>query len=86
MCKLLYYTHEGLFMCKGRVTLRCPNCNWQLEVTRPDSVHPSFSLGKPQENEVQGNIVEEVYNCKNPRCNAKITVYWYEAKLFLDRG
>jgi hypothetical protein len=72
-------------MCKAIIALRCPNCKRQLSVTRPDSLHPLYSLDKPRENEVEGDVIEQIYNCKNPGCKTKVTVYWYEAKLFLDR-
>jgi hypothetical protein len=72
-------------MCKAKVALRCPNCKRRLEVTRPDSSHPLFSLEKPRESDVEGDVIEQVYGCKNPDCNTETTVYWYEAKLFLDR-
>ncbi|MFB3888090.1 MAG: hypothetical protein ACE14S_01250 [Candidatus Bathyarchaeia archaeon] len=69
----------------GNVTLSCPSCKRKFTVTRPDSLHPSWSLEKPQESEA-GDVVEQVYGCKNPGCNAKFTVYWFETMMFLDRA
>jgi hypothetical protein len=71
-------------MCKAKEVLLCPNCKSRLEATRPDSAHPLYSLDKPPKNEVDGGVIEQVYSCKNPRCNAQVTVYWYETKLSLD--
>jgi len=74
----------GVFMCKARVALLCPNCKRKLAVTRPDSLHPLWSLGKPRFDDVEGEVVTQVYTCKNPECNTKVTVYWYGAKI--DQG
>ena len=68
-------------MCKARVALRCPSCKRKLAVTRPDTLHPLWSLEKPRLDEVKGDVVTQVYTCKNSDCNADVTVYWYEAKL-----
>jgi hypothetical protein len=84
MSSLAYYYWGGL-MCKAKATLSCPNCKRKFQVTRPDSSHPLHSLEKPQEITVEGDVIEEDYYCKNPECNAKTRVYWYETKLFLDR-
>lgn len=68
-------------MCKARVALICPNCKCKLAVTRPDALHPLWSLEKPRLDDVEGNVVTQVYTCKNPDCNTDVTVYWYEAKI-----
>jgi len=72
-------------MCKAIVGLRCPKCKRQINVTRPDSLHPLYSLKKPRESEIESDVIEQVYNCKNPDCKSNVTVFWYETKLFLDR-
>ena len=72
-------------MCKARVALRCPNCKRKLEVTISDSLHPLCSLEKPGDDEVESDVVTQVYTCKNPDCNAAVSVYWYNAKMLLDR-
>ena len=69
-------------MCKAKAALRCPNCKTKLEVTRPDTLHPLCSLEKPRDEDVAGDVVAQVYTCKNPDCNANVTVYWHESKLF----
>ena len=71
-------------MCMGKVTLRCPSCSQQVAVMRPDSVHPLWSLEKPQESDVAFDVLEQVYDCKNPSCNAKFTVYWYDKQKVLE--
>jgi hypothetical protein len=73
-------------MREGRATLVCPNCKRQLTITRPDSMHPIHSLNKPREIEIECDVIEQIHDCKNPYCKAKVTVYWYETKLFIDRG
>ncbi len=73
-------------MCMAKVALCCPNCKHQLVVTRPDSVHTCWSVDKPQASEVDADVVELVYDCKNPNCKAKFTVYWYETQVFLARA
>ena len=72
-------------MCLGKVTLRCPNCRRQFVVTRPDSSHPSWSLDKP-ENKPDADVIEQVYDCKNPNCKSTFTVYWHDTQMFLDRA
>ena len=52
-------------MCKAKEFLRCPNCRTRLEVTRPDSLHPLCSLEKPRDDEVEDDVVTQVYSCKN---------------------
>ena len=68
-------------MCKARVALNCPNCKRKLAVTRPDTLHPLWSLKKPRLDDVKGDIVTQVHTCKNPDCNTDVIVYWYEAKI-----
>jgi hypothetical protein len=65
-------------MCMGKVVVRCPKCKRHIQVTRPDSSHPFWSLGKPKEDEGITNVVEQVLECKNPGCAAKFTLYWYD--------
>jgi hypothetical protein len=72
-------------LCKARATLRCPLCKRRLEVTRPDSSHSLCSLEKPEDFEVEGAVVAQVYACKNPDCNSSVPVYWYESKMLLER-
>lgn len=73
-------------MCLAKVELCCPNCKQPLVVTRPDSMHTCWSVDKPQKSEGDTNVVELVYNCKNPNCKAKFTIYWYETQMFLARA
>ncbi len=65
-------------MCLGKVVVRCPKCHKPLQVTRPDSSHPFWSLDKPDESEGKVDVVEQVYECKNQSCGNKFTVYWYD--------
>ena len=71
-------------MCMGKVFLRCPSCSQQVVVMRPDSGHPSWSFEKPQASEVAVDALEQIYECKNPSCHTKFTVYWYEPQKLLE--
>ena len=73
-------------MCMARPKLNCPNCKQRLIATRPDSSHPYWSYDKPQETDVNGEILEQVYECKNPDCKKTFTVYWYDEPMFIDRA
>ena len=69
---------DGESMCMGKVVVGCPKCKRQLQVTRPDSDHPFWSLDKPKEDEDVSNVVEQVLECKNSACASRFTVYWYD--------
>ena len=72
-------------MCLGKVTVICPNCKQPLQLIRPDSLHPYCSLERPTEDVINDDIIEQPYTCKNPACGAKLKLYWYDTKMFLDR-
>jgi hypothetical protein len=65
-------------MCMGKVVVRCPVCSSQVQVARPDSGHPFWSINKPQKDEGIVNVVEQVLECGNPKCASKFSVYWYD--------
>ncbi len=65
-------------MCLGKVAVRCPKCKQTLQVTRPDSVHPFWSLDKPREDEDVANVLEQTLECKNKVCASKFVVFWYD--------
>jgi len=75
---------EGDIMSNRIVVMRCPHCNSPFEATRLDSSHSCYSLDKPMKRKAEKAIIK-VYACKNPKCKAKITVYWYDQTLFLNR-
>ncbi|MGF3522808.1 MAG: hypothetical protein ACQXXJ_06905 [Candidatus Bathyarchaeia archaeon] len=77
---------EGQTMCMARVTLSCPRCQQELIVTRPDSSHSCWSFDKPKDKELEADVVEQLYVCKNPSCKAKFTVYWYDTQMYLTRA
>jgi hypothetical protein len=81
----VHYVMGAVCLCKARVALHCSFCKRRLEVTRPDSSHPLCLLEKPSDDEAEGDVVTQVCTCKNSDCNKEIPVYWYEAKMFLDR-
>ncbi len=70
----------------GKVALYCPNCRQQITITRPDSAHPYWSFIKPPKSEVEADVLEQVYECKNVNCGSKFTVYWCETRIALDRA
>jgi len=65
-------------MCMAKVVVRCPKCKRALQVTRPDSGHPFWSLDKPREDEGIANVLEQTLKCKNEACGSKFSVYWYD--------
>jgi hypothetical protein len=65
-------------MCMGKVVVRCPKCKRQLQVTRPDSVHPFWSTEKPKKDEGVVNVEKQVLECKNQMCASKFSIYWYD--------
>ena len=71
-------------MCMGKVTLRCPSCSQQVVAMRPDSSHTRWSFEKPQDSEVAVDILEQVYDCKNPSCKTKFAVYWFDKQNLLE--
>lgn len=65
-------------MCMGRVIICCPECKKEQAVTRPDSFHNIWSFEKPRQDEVEGKVLDQVLECKNPNCKNNFTIYWYE--------
>jgi hypothetical protein len=65
-------------MCMGKTIVCCPTCKSQIQVTRPDSGRPFWSIDKPGKEEGIAEIVEETIECKNPTCAAKFLIYWYD--------
>ena len=65
-------------MCMGKVVVRPPKCKSKLQVTRPDSSHPFWSLDKPKEDEGVANVLEQTLECRNEACASKFVVYWYD--------
>jgi hypothetical protein len=65
-------------MCMGKVIVRCPVCENQIRVIRPDSSHPFWSTNKPRKDEGITNVVEQVLECKNSACASKFSIYWYD--------
>lgn len=64
-----------------RRILRCPKCEHRFEAENGDNLHPYCSVEKPKESEVvDGSIIEQPYDCSNPKCREPITVYWYQPK------
>jgi hypothetical protein len=70
--------YEDKTMCMGKVVVRCPKCKRPQQVTRPDSVHPFWSLEKPGDKEDKVNFVEQMLECKNSDCGTKFNIYWYD--------
>jgi uncharacterized protein YbaR (Trm112 family) len=62
----------------GKVVVRCPKCKRRLQVTRPDSGHPFWSLDKPKEEEDIANVSEQTLECRNEACASKFVIYWYD--------
>ena len=62
----------------GKVVVRCPTCKNQIQITRPDSGHPFWSVDRPKKDEGIENIVEQSIECKNSNCASKFSLYWYD--------
>jgi hypothetical protein len=62
----------------GKVVVRCPRCSKQLQITRPDSNHPFWSLDKPGKDEGIKDVIEQVLECRDQNCASKFSIYWYE--------
>ena len=73
-------------MTKDKVKLECPECYWMFETAKPNSFHPVASLNKPKENSFDGSVIEELYDCRNPKCRETFSIYWFEPKRFFDRS
>jgi len=69
---------------KQILSLNCPRCNSILDVEIPDKLRPCASINKLPDKK-SGIVIEKSYECKNASCQAKITVYWYDEFLFIDR-
>ena len=65
---------------KATVIKRCPFCEWTFEAEKGDKLHPICSTEKPQESDVTEDVIERVYDCRNPRCVKPITVCYYSGK------
>ena len=77
---------EAFFVRKDKVKLECPECYWMFNVKRPNSSHPVASLKKPKENSFDGTIIEELHDCRNPKCRKTFSIYWFEPKRFFERA
>lgn len=64
----------------------CMYCGTQFQVSPPDDNHPTASLDKPNEAEVQGTIKEMSYDCKNKDCLKPTILYWYRQKMSIGRA
>jgi hypothetical protein len=69
-------------MSKKNILIRCPNpnCNYLNEVSPPDKLHPHYSLEKPKDSDVDGDVKDVVIDCRNEKCRQSITIYWYMPK------
>jgi hypothetical protein len=60
-----------------KVVLECPRCHWMFEAERPDGLHLTSSFEKPQKSSVEGDVIEQNYVCRNPKCKNAFIVYWF---------
>jgi len=74
------------FVIKDKVKLECPECYLMFDAEKPNSFHPVASLTKPKENSFDGTVVEELHDCRNPKCRETFSIYWFEPKRFFDRS
>jgi hypothetical protein len=71
---------------EDEIKLECPQCYWIFDAERPNSFHPVASMSKPKENSADGSVIEELHNCRNPKCGKPFCIYWFEPKRFFDRS
>ena len=71
---------------KKTMTLRCPKCKYPFEATIPDSLHQACRTEKPTERNVDGDIIEQIFDCRNPQCLVPVTVCCYRQKGFFKRA
>lgn len=69
---------------KNKRQLRCPKCKWLFEVEKPDNLHPHGSTTRPNESDVDRNVIEEIYDCRNSDCLNPTVVYWHMPKAGID--
>jgi hypothetical protein len=74
------------FVTENKVKLECPRCYWMFDAERPNGLHPLASLSKPMENSFDGSVIEELHDCRNPKCRKTFSIYWFELKRFFDRA
>ena len=74
------------FVTEDKVKLECPQCYWMFDAARPNGFHPVASLSKPMENSVDGSVINELHDCRNPKCREALSIYWFEPKRFFDRA
>lgn len=60
--------------------VRCPSCAYLNEVEQPNTLHPRNSFDKPEEADVDGDVIEKIYDCRNEKCRNPFTVYWFMPK------
>jgi hypothetical protein len=73
-------------MKKDKLKLERPQCCWMFNDERPNSSHPVASLRKLKENSFEGSVIEELHDCRNPKCRQAFSIYWFEPKRFFDRA
>lgn len=62
----------------------CIHCGTSFEVNPPDDNHPTASLEKPKESDVEGTIIEMTYDCEN--CLHPTVLYWYRKPIAVGFG
>ena len=67
-------------MTNYRFKLECPECRWIYNAVRPNGSHPVASLIKPEDDSFDGTVIEELHDCRNPKCRQAFSVYWFEPK------
>ena len=72
-------------MAVSTLLLRCPYCDWPLEVNPPDSIHSAYSFEKPFRHSFYGEAIEQNLVCQNPKCTKPITIYWYAPLTYFER-
>ena len=62
-------------MTSDDVVLECPQCHWIFKVKNPDISLSTASVSKPQENHIDGKVIEIAHICRNPKCKKQFSIY-----------
>jgi hypothetical protein len=72
-------------MTELQLTLKCPYCNHDFNVSPPDSWHSEHSFDEPMMSNVHGEIKKQKIVCRNTKCGKTITIYWFAPMEYFAR-
>jgi len=51
----------------------------------PDKRHSFASTKVPQKSKIVDDTIEEDQRCRNPRCQKRFSIYWFDLKMNINR-